>query len=650
MEDLPEYRGKLQAPLWRDLVTLTQEIRGLPRHVTQHVGGVVLSARPLQGFVPLEPTRMDGRVMCQWDKDSVDDARMVKIDFLALGMLSLVDECLELIEQRHGQRPDLGRVDHEDRAVYDQICASDTIGLFQIESRAQISTLAHTQPRTLDDLAVQVAIVRPGPIVSGAFKPYMEYRRRLKAGEPVTVKYLHPYLEPVLKDTVGVVLYQEQVVQVAMAIAGYSAGEADRLRRNLNRRHGAELAEKDWPEFLERARNRGIPDEATQATFRSIMGFAAYGFPKSHAVAFALLAYESAWLRFYYPAEYYTALFNNQPMGFYSTEVIAGDARRHGLEIARPDINRSDSRCTVEGESVIRLGLAEVKSVGENLAKAIVAVREEGGSYGSVRDCADRVGLSPEARENLILAGAFDDLNPRHRRELLWESGLVKSTALRHVMPQRSIARETTGDAAAQGDNVQSSGRQASSKQRFRQGMLPLPIEQDFVALAPMTNWEALAAEYETIGLSPNQHAMEVLRPALRSAENQVLSPEKPTRISTQHSAHSTQHWELRTSAEVRAIPDGQTVRLAGLVTCRQRPSTAKGVVFVSLEDEYGLANVVVYARLFHQQRRLLLTEAFLIVQGRVQRQGDVVHIVAHHFEQPRIQNGHLIRVSHDFR
>src|SRR5581483_3089284 len=327
MRRLPDFRGKVEAPLWRDLVELTQQLIGMPRHVTQHVGGMVLSARPLQEIVPLEPTRMAGRVMCQWDKDAVDDARMVKIDFLALGMLSLVDECLDTVERRHGKRPDLGRIPHDDPEIYDSICAGDTIGLFQIESRAQIATLAHTQPRNLDDLAVQVAIVRPGPIVSGAFHPYMEYRRQMREGAKgdlpaVTIEYIHPCLEPVLKDTLGVVLYQEQVVQVAMAVAGYSAGEADRLRRNLNRRNGAELAYQDWPEFLARARARGIPDAATEAAFKAILGFAAYGFPKSHAVAFGLLAYESAWLRYRYPAEYYAALLNNQPMGFYAPEVL----------------------------------------------------------------------------------------------------------------------------------------------------------------------------------------------------------------------------------------------------------------------------------------------------------------------------------------
>lgn len=596
MERLPEYRARRDAPIWRDLATLCQEIIGLPRHVTQHVGGVVLSARPLQEIVPLEPTRMKGRVMCQWDKDAVEDARMVKIDLLALGMLSLVDECLETIERRHGERPDLGRIPHDDPAVYERICAGDTIGLFQIESRAQIGTLPHTQPRNLDDLAVQVAIVRPGPIVSGAFHPYMEYRRRLRAGEPVEVDCIHPCLEPVLKDTLGVILYQEQVVQVAMRIAGYSAGQADRLRRNLNRRRGAELVEEDWPEFRRRALANGIPEDAALAAFRAILGFAAYGFPKSHAVAFGLLAYESAWLRFRYPAEYYAALFNNQPMGFYSTEVIAGDARRHGIEVARPDINLSGAQCTVETDRRIRLGLAAVKGVGKDAAAAVVAEREARGPFGSLAEVVERTSLSPEALEHLALAGAFDGLEegPRgrgvaSRRELLWRLGLLVNRRARTCQPA-----------------------------------LPLPIEHEMVELPPMSGWERTVAEYQTLGLSPTTNAMALLRPALDR--------------------------DLVTSAQLAELPDGAEVRVAGLVVCRQRPSTAKGVIFLSLEDEYGLANVVISPQRFERQRTLILTEPFLIVRGRLQRQGAVIHVVAHRFERLTVPGERLQRVSHDFR
>ena len=622
MARLPEYRDRLDAPLWRDLVALTQQIIGLPRHVTQHVGGVVLSARPLSEIVPLEPTRMEGRVMCQWDKDSVDDARMVKIDFLALGMLSLVDECLDTIERRHGQRPDLGRISHEDSKIYEKICAGDTIGLFQIESRAQIATLPHTQPRNLDDLAVQVAIVRPGPIVGGAFRPYMDYRRRAREGEDVHVYYVHPCLEPVLKDTLGVVLYQEQVVQVAMVVAGYTAGEADQLRRNLSRRHGGELVEKDWPAFRDRAAGNSVPEDAARAAFHSVLGFASYGFPKSHAVAFGLLAYESAWLRYTYPAEYYAALLNNQPMGFYTTEVIAGDARRHGVELARPDINLSGVGCTVETDRRIRLGLAEVKGVGEDTAAEIVAEREAHGMFESVPDCARRVALRPEGLENLVMAGAFDG-QARGRRELLWQLGLLQSA---RVGAQGRRVRSLTGTRSTSA---------SAGDARYRQQALPLPIEQDMVTLPSMTAWEQVAAEYEILGLSPEQHAMALLRRYLERGTGEPRGERgKNSILPTAHAVD---------------LPEGTEVCLAGLVVCRQRPSTAKGVLFVSLEDEYGIANVVVYPPLFDAQRTLILTQPFLLVYGRVQRQGTVVHIIARRFERPVVHTDRLIAVSHDF-
>jgi error-prone DNA polymerase len=635
MERLPEYRAKLEAPLWKDLASICQDIMGLPRHVTQHVGGVVLSARPLQEFVPLEPTRMEGRVMCQWDKDAVDDARMVKIDFLALGMLSLVDECLETIEQRSGERPDLGRIPHDDPEIYDSICAGDTIGLFQIESRAQIGTLPHTQPRNLDDLAVQVAIVRPGPIVSGAFHPYMEYRRRLREGEPVAVEYIHPCLEPVLKDTLGVVLYQEQVVQVAMAVAGYTAGQADQLRRNLNRRRGAELVGEDWPEFLRRAQERGIPADATLASFRAILGFAAYGFPKSHAVAFGLLAYESAWLRYRYPAEYYAALFNNQPMGFYTTEVIAGDARRHGIDIARPDINLSGALCTVETDRRIRLGLAEVKSVGDDAAKAIVAEREMNGPFFSLAEFVDRMALSPEALEHMVLAGVFDDAaspSGGGRRAALGEGACgnfgvrpharLPKGAATGVRPHPNPLPEGEGTGGRR-ELLWQLGLLSNRDARPRQQALPFGIEQDTVALPAMSGWDQTVAEYQTLGLSPERHAMALLRSALDG--------------------------NLVTSAQVDKIPEGTQVRVAGLVVCRQRPSTAKGVIFISLEDEYGIANAVVYPPLFERQRTTILMEPFLIVRGRIQRSGTVTHIISQSFERPTLPADTLLRVSHDF-
>ncbi|HLQ33703.1 MAG TPA: error-prone DNA polymerase, partial [Chloroflexota bacterium] len=479
MRRLPEFAGKADAPMWRDLVELAQQLAGMPRHIGQHVGGIVLARHSIKDSVPVEPARMDGRYVIQWDKDAVDDARMVKIDFLALGMLSCVDECLTIIEGRGKPVPDLGRIDHEEKAVYDRICEGDTVGIFQIESRAQIQTLRNTQPRNMDDLAVQVAIVRPGPIVGGAFDPYMEYRRRLREGEPVNVQYAHPCLEPVLAETLGVVLYQDQVLQIAIAAANYTAGEAERLRRAMSRRRSAEAMGEHWERFRDGCMQyRGISEQTAHKIFDSLLGFAAFGFPKSHAVAFALLAYESAWLRYHYPEEFYCALFNNQPMGFYSLEMLVGDARRHGIAFLPPDVNRSGANCTVEGDGFIRLGLSFVHGIGEEQAKAVVAEREgptrtASRPFSSIFDFSQRTGLDRDQTENLIMAGAFGG----NEREALWEFGLFY--------------------------------------RKQHQPQIEFPLQQDMVQLSALSQWDRLRADYELMGLSPSLHPMALLRPKL---------------------------------------------------------------------------------------------------------------------------------------
>ncbi|MBI2953274.1 MAG: DNA polymerase III subunit alpha [Chloroflexi bacterium] len=585
MARIPEFRDRVDAPPWRDLIDLVPQILRLPRHIGQHVGGVVLSSRPLKELVPLEPARMPGRVVCQWDKDSVDDARFVKIDFLALGMLSLVDECLDIIEKRHGQRPDLGRIPHDDPKIFDKICAGDTIGMFQIESRAQIQSLPRTQPRTIDDLTAQVAIIRPGPILAGAFHPYMEYRRRMRAGEDVDVKYLHPCLKGVLGETLGVILYQEQVLQVAMVAAGYSAGEADMLRRDMGKRNADDILQTHWPRFLAGAQQRGLSEEVARAVFQQLTGFSGYGFPKSHAAAFALLAYESAWLRTHFPAEYYCALFNNQPMGFYSPEVLVGDARRHGVAIVRPDVNLSLAKYNVETPRTVRLGLSYVQKIGLETAQAIVQEGERGGEFRSLFDFVRRTRLRREAIENLIAASAFESFG-LEQRELLWQLGLF-CTEEGHQAP------------------------------------LDFPVDQDMVSLPPMSPRERLVAEYKALDLSTHHHPLALLRPQLGGRIVPIVALQK--------------------------IADGAEVQLAGMIVCRQRPGTGKGVVFLLLEDESGLANVVVYPRLFERQRTLIRLEPFVIVAGTVQRQDKTINVVAHSFHPLHLPTPFINPASHDF-
>jgi error-prone DNA polymerase len=583
MRLIPELAPLVDAPIWGDLVALAHQVAGFPRHIGQHVGGVVVSAEPLSSVVPIEPARMPGRYVCQWDKDSVDDARFVKIDFLALGMLSAVDECLDIIEETRGVRVDLGRIPHDSPEIYASIQAGDTMGVFQIESRAQVQTLPHTRPANIDDLAVQVAIIRPGPIMAGAFHPYMEYRRRLAQGEHVDVDYGHPELAPLLApfmaETLGHVLYQDQVLQIACAVGGFTAGQGDRLRRAMSRKRSTEAMQALAEEFFAGAERNGVSREAAAVAFERMAAFAAFGFPKSHAVAFALLAYESAWLRYHYPQAYYCALFNAQPMGFYSVEVLTGDAARHGIAILPPAINRSRAGAWPEHDAV-RLGLSQVAGIGAgwrerqaSIAARIVAERTRGGDYRSLYDLVSRARLERDEAEALIRAGALDEFG-LPRRELLWQLGLF-----------------------VQGTTVET--RQRGRRQTAAyQPALPLPVAQDMVTLPRLGAWETIAWDYEKLGLSTKAHPMALVRPLLHEGiitSRHLGGPGNPSRL-----------------------PQGMRVSIAGMVVTRQRPQTASGVMFMLLEDEFGLANIVVYTALQEAQRELVRATPFVIIEGRV--------------------------------
>ncbi|MBI2761129.1 MAG: error-prone DNA polymerase [Chloroflexi bacterium] len=597
MARIPEFAGRVNMPVWRDLIDLSGQLAGFPRHVSQHVGGMVLSSRPISEVVPVEPARMSGRFLIQWDKDSADDARFVKIDFLALGMLSLVNECLDTIEERYGRRVDFSRSGYDDEQVYDQICAADTVGLFQIESRAQMQTLPHTRPRNLDDLAVEVAIVRPGPIVGGAFRPYMEYRRRQLAGEELGIEWDHDLLRPVLQETLGVILFQDQVLEVAMAIAGYTAGQAESLRRSMSRKRSFEAMASHWPSFRDGALGRGVPEEKALHIFEKLLGFAEFGFPKSHAVAFARLAYESAWLRRYYPVEYYCALFNNQPMGFYQPGVLVGDARRHGIDVLSPDINRGGVRCTVETDTAFRLGFSSVREISVAAAEGIVAEQRRG-PFRSLFDFVQRTGLHRAGIENLIRANAFEETG-LERRELMWQLGLFAGVSGRR-------RGETAPDAT-----------------RGRQLALPLPINSDMATLPPMSDWERMASDYYALDYSPSMHPLGILRRWLGE--------------------------RLHTSGHVERLPDGTEVQVAGLVVCRQRPHTAKGVLFLLLEDEFGMTNVVVHRRLYERQRLIVRSEPFVIVDGTLQRRGATVNVLARSFKPMRPPRDLVAPASRNF-
>ncbi len=418
--EIPEFRSYLDSRAWHHFCAICTKIADFPRHLSIHVGGMIVTSKPVSEMVPLEHARAEGRLVCQWDKDGVDDAGLVKVDLLGLRMLSLIDEAVELILEHKGLAIDFDTIPVDDPEVFKLIGDADTVGVFQVESRAQMQTLPKMRPHSIEDLTVEVAIIRPGPLQGNMVHPYI---RRRQGIEPVS--HLHPRLAPILDETLGVILFQEQILQVACEIAGFTAGEGNKLRKAMGRKHAkAELAK--WHDrFIAGARAQKIDEAIAQRIFDHISGFAEFGFCKSHAASFAILCYRSAYLKRYYPAEFYCALLNNQPMGFYIPEVIAGDARRHGVEILPVDVNSSMYRCTVEGKA-IRIGFRYVREMGEEKAAKMLAARKEG-PFLSLKDFLFRTGFGREALQNLIVLGAFDGIR-RSRRQLLWEAGVREAT------------------------------------------------------------------------------------------------------------------------------------------------------------------------------------------------------------------------------
>ena len=466
-----EYRDKLNAHGWRDLVRLAAELDGFPKYLAQHPGGMVIGSTPLTDLVPVQPGAIADRYLMQWDKDSIDDAGFVKIDFLALGALSQMQEALDLIERRTGYRPDLSRINFEDQEVYDMLCRPDTIGIFQVESAAQMQTITRIRPRNLVDMAHEVAAVRPGVGVHDGVSKYIRRRQGL---EPII--YDHPLEVRPLERTHGIILFQDQVNQVAIAVAGFSPLEADQLRRAFGRRNNTQLIQTYWEKFRTGAGLNGIDEELAWCIFKKFNG--EYMFPESHAFAFGVTAYQAAWLKYYYPLEFYIGLFNQQPMGFYNLETLKEDAKRHGIRVLNPDINSSPEKCVIEADA-LRLGLLNVASVGPTAAEAAITARDREGPFASIGDFMERTGLLQEPLNNLADAGAFDSL-VEDRRTGRWEIGL-------RYRPVNS------------------------------QLALPMPITQDMVELPELTPWERMDGEYRTMGLHPSGHIMAYLRDRLGS-------------------------------------------------------------------------------------------------------------------------------------
>ena len=552
-----------ESPVLRRVLSLTQQLIGFPRHLSQHPGGFVISEQPLDSLVPVENAAMAERTIIQWDKDDLDAVGLLKVDILALGMLSAIRRCFDLLRRHRDLDLSLASIPSEDPQTYDMIGRADTIGVFQIESRAQMSMLPRLKPRKFYDLVIEVAIVRPGPIQGGMVHPYLRRRNKEELES-----YPSEELREVLKRTLGVPLFQEQVMQIAIVAASYSPGEADQLRRSMAawKRHGGLEPHKD--RLAAGMKKKGYTPEFAAQIFEQIKGFGSYGVPESHAASFALLTYASCWLKCHEPAAFACALINSWPMGFYSPDQILQDARRHHLQIRPVDVRASDWDCSLEpvigAQPAIRMGLRMIKGFREDDARRIEAARSKG-AFIDIADLGERARLDARAQELLADAGALRGLaGDRHRAR--WEvAGVQKQLGLFAGLPSQ---------------------------------------EEDAVALPKPTVGEDLLADYNSLGTTLGPHPLALLRGELKARR-------------------------CRSSQELLEVEHGRPVSVAGLVTGRQRPGTASGVTFVTLEDEFGNVNVVVWRDLAERQRRVLVGSQLLKVDGRWEKEGEVRHLIA---------------------
>ena len=566
------------SPAVKETLRLARELQGFPRHLSIHVGGFLITRRPLVETAALEPAAMPGRTVVQWDKDDVAELGLLKVDLLGLGMLTALSRCLRLLA-RHRPAPalptpvphpsSLAEIPAEDPAVYDMACQADTIGVFQIESRAQMSMLPRLKPRCFYDLVISVAIIRPGPIQGGMVHPFLRRRDGLEA-----VRTPYPPLAPVLARTLGIPLFQEQAMRLAVVAAGFTPGEADELRRVMTHKRSHEKLAAMKARLVAGMAARAIGREDAEAIFRQLLGFSGYGFPESHAASFALLVYASAWLKRYHPAAFACALVDSQPMGFYAPHTLVEDAKRHGVEVRGVDVQWSGVECGLEGPEegraaaagdrpALRLGLSQVRGLPRAAAEAVAAARREG-PFRSVADLARRAGLSRPRLAKLAGAGALRSLEPSRRRAAWRALGAVPGG---------------TGDLFAGLESPE-----------------PEP------GLPEASAAEEVAADFAATGLSERAHPMSLLRPQLATRR-------------------------VRTARELQRLPDRAWAEVAGMVIVRQRPETAAGIVFVSLEDETGIANLVVMPDVYERHRVLVRTESFLQAAGRVERSGAAVNL-----------------------
>ncbi|PYJ53413.1 MAG: error-prone DNA polymerase [Verrucomicrobia bacterium] len=582
---LPKKHSRMPA-----FISLYQAIYGLPRHLGQHSGGMIICQNKLSSFVPLENASMPGRVVAQWDKDDCEDLGIVKVDLLGLGMMSVMQDAFELCRER-GRPLDLAHIPTDDLATFDMMQKADTIGVFQIESRAQMATLPRMKPKCFYDVVIEVAIIRPGPIQGDMVHPYLARR----AGrEPVT--YFDPRLEPVLGRTLGVPLFQEQMLKIAMVMADFSGDEAEELRRALSFHRSEERMNKVSVKLRAAMARKNIAADVIDKIIQSITSFALYGFPESHAISFAILAYGSAYLKVHRAPEFYASLLNNQPMGFYTPATIVKDARRHGLKIQPVCVQKSTWRCAVVSDDAVRLGFCVVNGLRQEHAEEFVRQRQDR-QFDSLDDFKRRVSLSKEELRTLAALGALNCF-VAHRRAAMWR---VEEQA-----PEALFAVAGIGDPGSSTSTLSPTG---------------ITDPGYSVPLAPMTLPERVRADYETMNLTTGPHPMKLLRESFPNV------------------------WRAIDLTQAR---HGATIQIAGNVICRQRPGTAKGFVFISLEDETGVSNAIVDPDLFERFRLLITEEAFLLIEGEVQNSDRVVLIKTRNIK-PLAHAQLLGADSHDF-
>lgn len=573
----------------RLLIELTRPLLRFPRHLSQHSGGFVLTGDRLTRTVPVVPAAMEGRTTIEWDKDDIDALGLLKVDVLALGMLSAIRRTLDFVGRWRGKEFRLQDIPDGDEATYDMICRADTVGVFQIESRAQMSMLPRLQPRCFYDLVIEVAIVRPGPIQGGMVHPFLTQRERQRRGEPLVLA--NEALRPALARTLGVPIFQEQVMQIAIIAAGFTPGEADQLRRAMAawKRKGG--VDKFRQRLVDGMTARKYEREFAEAIFRQIEGFGEYGFPESHAASFALLVYDSAWLKRHEPACFLAGLLNSLPMGFYGPAQLVQDAQRHGVTVRPPDVQHSDWDCTLEPDDAeqaarppaVRLGLRLVAGLKIASAQRIVDARTQG-PYRSTEDLALRAGLDALDLKALASADALRSLSG-HRRQQVWDASALQAAP--------ALLRGA-------------------------------PVHEAPLQLPAAPEGEEIVFDYAALGLTLRRHPLALLRERL--------------------AARGLQTW-----AELQQLPNGRSAGACGLVVARQQPGTAKGVVFVTLEDETGSVQVIVWKALRDQQRETLLAARLMAVRGNWQREGAVCHLIAEHLEDLTPLLGRLATQSRDF-